>query len=193
MDAIEWLSQIFTRNTKIKNIKLRNLDNPGWWIVIEDDDFENLSEVKLLIDDDKGDNDWIICNRKEKVFDGAGDALKLYEIIKVYKQTTNTRDLTKLGSYEENFSNWLEHWYLNNCDGDWEHSYGVNILTTEERKWNIKIDLGWEEEFDLQKNICYPGIKYNIDNELGIFKAICKSDLLCETLEMFKKTLKNKT
>ena len=28
---------------------------------------------------------------------------------------------------KENMLEWLMNWYESNCDGDWEHSYGVKI------------------------------------------------------------------
>ena len=36
---------------------------------------------------------------------------------------------------------WLEEWYLNNCDGDWEHCYGIRIDTLDNPGWSVKIDL----------------------------------------------------
>lgn len=36
---------------------------------------------------------------------------------------------------------WLESWYKLNCDGDWEHSYGVKIETIDNPGWSVKIDL----------------------------------------------------
>ena len=35
----------------------------------------------------------------------------------------------------------LETWYAENCDGDWEHSYGVTIETLDNPGWSVKIDL----------------------------------------------------
>ena len=35
----------------------------------------------------------------------------------------------------------LQNWYLTNCDGDWEHSYGISINTLDNPGWTIKIDL----------------------------------------------------
>jgi hypothetical protein len=35
----------------------------------------------------------------------------------------------------------LQDWYKLNCDGDWEHSYGVSITTLDNSGWSIKIDL----------------------------------------------------
>ena len=35
---------------------------------------------------------------------------------------------------------WLMEWYNNQCDGDWEHYYGVKIDTIDNPGWNIEID-----------------------------------------------------
>lgn len=36
---------------------------------------------------------------------------------------------------------WLEAWYQQNCDGYWEHSYGIEIETLDNPGWHVKIDL----------------------------------------------------
>ena len=36
---------------------------------------------------------------------------------------------------------WLMEWYLRQCDGDWEHSYGIEIGTLDNPGWSLKIDL----------------------------------------------------
>ena len=35
----------------------------------------------------------------------------------------------------------LETWYARNCDGDWEHSFGVTIETLDNPGWAVRIDL----------------------------------------------------
>lgn len=35
----------------------------------------------------------------------------------------------------------LMQWYQSNCDGDWEHSYGIEVETLDNPGWRIKIDL----------------------------------------------------
>jgi len=35
----------------------------------------------------------------------------------------------------------LQKWYFAQCDGDWEHSYGVKIDTLDNPGWTIEIDL----------------------------------------------------
>jgi len=35
----------------------------------------------------------------------------------------------------------LQNWYLTNCNGDWEHSYGISIGTLANPGWTVKVDL----------------------------------------------------
>ena len=35
----------------------------------------------------------------------------------------------------------LENWYLSNCNGDWEHQYGVTIESLDNPGWRVLIDL----------------------------------------------------
>lgn len=36
---------------------------------------------------------------------------------------------------------WLQQWYLNECDGDWEHTYGIRIETLDNPGWAVGIEL----------------------------------------------------
>src|SRR5579885_2459995 len=36
---------------------------------------------------------------------------------------------------------WLQNWYAAQCNGDWEHQYGVKIDTLDNPGWLVKIDL----------------------------------------------------
>ncbi len=36
---------------------------------------------------------------------------------------------------------WLQAWYVTQCDGDWEHEYGVRIATLDNPGWSLSIDL----------------------------------------------------
>jgi hypothetical protein len=35
----------------------------------------------------------------------------------------------------------LQNWYESQCDGDWEHQYGVEIGTLDNPGWRVSIDL----------------------------------------------------
>jgi hypothetical protein len=36
---------------------------------------------------------------------------------------------------------WLQGWYVTQCDGEWEHEYGMSIETLDNPGWFLKIDL----------------------------------------------------
>jgi hypothetical protein len=35
----------------------------------------------------------------------------------------------------------LQRWYLDQCDDDWEHTYGVRVDTLDNPGWSVRIDL----------------------------------------------------
>lgn len=36
---------------------------------------------------------------------------------------------------------WLQHWYVGQCDDEWEHGYGVQITTLDNPGWMIKVSV----------------------------------------------------
>ena len=36
---------------------------------------------------------------------------------------------------------WLQRWYARHCDGDWEHSFGIDITTLDNPGWRVRINL----------------------------------------------------
>ncbi|MFJ9539149.1 immunity 53 family protein [Streptomyces sp. NPDC101225] len=41
----------------------------------------------------------------------------------------------------EHVLEWLQSWYSAQCDGDWEHEWGVTIETIDNPGWLVKINL----------------------------------------------------
>lgn len=41
----------------------------------------------------------------------------------------------------EHVIDWLQSWYAAQCDGDWEHGWGVEIETLDNPGWAVSIDL----------------------------------------------------
>jgi hypothetical protein len=35
----------------------------------------------------------------------------------------------------------LQKWYFSQCNGDWEHQYGISIVTLDNPGWSVQIDL----------------------------------------------------
>ena len=40
-----------------------------------------------------------------------------------------------------NVLKWLEDWYSKKCNGDWEHTFGLQINTIDNPGWSISIDI----------------------------------------------------
>jgi Immunity protein 53 len=36
---------------------------------------------------------------------------------------------------------WLQEWYKQQCNGDWEHEYGIIIKTIDNPGWSVEIEL----------------------------------------------------
>ncbi|NGX42844.1 MAG: hypothetical protein K940chlam7_01132 [Chlamydiae bacterium] len=37
---------------------------------------------------------------------------------------------------------WLMQWFKSQCDGDWEHEYGITLGTLDNPGWRLSISLG---------------------------------------------------
>jgi hypothetical protein len=35
----------------------------------------------------------------------------------------------------------LQNWYVSQCNGGWEHTYGISISTLDNPGWRLKVDL----------------------------------------------------
>lgn len=67
-------------------IKITTIDNPGWSVTIDvtGTKIESLEISYILIE--KSDNDWVGYSIVNKKFTGAGDSLKLIEIINIFRR-----------------------------------------------------------------------------------------------------------
>ena len=85
---------------------------------------------------------------------------------------------------------WLESWYLSNCNGDWEHSYGITIETTDNPGWRIKIDLNstslQNEKIEYTLNEKDENDWYGVKVENAEFVAGGDPNKLLFLIELFK-------
>lgn len=86
---------------------------------------------------------------------------------------------------------WLVQWYKRNCNGEWEHFYGIKIETLDNPGWYVRIDLSETNyqqsdvkilEDDSAEN---DWIKCSITN--NVFEGFGDSSKLENILEHFKK------
>ena len=86
--------------------------------------------------------------------------------------------------------NWLNEWYKSNCNGDWEHCYGIKIETLDNPGWWISIDL---EDTELEDQ-CFENIiiRKTEDDwmvcrvEDNVFEGSGDPSKLTNMLEVFK-------
>lgn len=45
---------------------------------------------------------------------------------------------------------WIQDWYQQQCDGDWEHENGIVIETVSNPGWHVTIDLNYTEMENLE-------------------------------------------
>ncbi|MFD4393405.1 immunity 53 family protein [Kitasatospora sp. NPDC058397] len=85
---------------------------------------------------------------------------------------------------------WLQDWYTDQCNEDWEHEWGVKIATLDNPGWTVTIDL---EETDLEE--CeYPRQDINrsthdwvwVWTSEKIFHASCGPGNLTEAITLFR-------
>jgi elongation factor P hydroxylase len=86
--------------------------------------------------------------------------------------------------------NWLNEWYKSNCNGDWEHGYGIKIETLDNPGWWVRIDLNDTE----LENKDFEKIAINSDGadwmfcrvENNVFSSSGDPNKLIKILEVFK-------
>lgn len=87
----------------------------------------------------------------------------------------------------------LQEWYQRQCDGDWEHSYGVKIDTLDNPGWLVTIDLTgteWGHLASPRKTVERSETDW-IQSEItdGKFIGVGGAGNLEEVLELFLETV----
>jgi len=83
----------------------------------------------------------------------------------------------------------LERWYAAQCNGDWEHGYGVRIDTLDNPGWKVEIDLrGTKKQYSLSARVRIDRsdndwIQYWVEKQQ--FQIACGPMNLSEVIETF--------
>jgi hypothetical protein len=59
----------------------------------------------------------------------------------------------------------LQAWYISQCDGDWEHGYGISITTLDNPGWSVSINVAKIVSEDYQEEL----LTADLSNEDWIF------------------------
>lgn len=70
----------------------------------------------------------------------------------------------------------LQEWYHSQCNGDWEHSYGITISNIDNPGWTVKIDI---RETELE-HIDFPEVSYGVGEQA---ESSGDNWLLCRRVE----------
>lgn len=141
----EWYISVLDNKTNSSTrIKIDTMDNPGWimYIDLSNTEHEYCNVEKMSITRSK--NDWIVLHITDNIFTIYSGPQNLEEIISIFKHFITYKEVCLQDArYTRNdkLIKWLEDWFLFNCDGDWEHSYGINIYVTDDYNWHVQMDL----------------------------------------------------
>ncbi|WP_406493161.1 immunity 53 family protein [Streptomyces sp. NBC_01604] len=83
----------------------------------------------------------------------------------------------------------VQAWYAANCDGEWEHEFGIRMATTDNPGWHIEIDVSETElEGVLVERVRHelPDGEWMISwSDGAVFHAACSPLALCYVDELF--------
>lgn len=89
---------------------------------------------------------------------------------------------------------WIQAWYVQQCNGDWEHGYGIRIDTLDNPGWSVRINLEdtseedrvWPERHSVHRSDDDWVEAWVQDKE---FNAACGPLNLAEALHIFRARL----
>ena len=148
-----WDSQNHSSIKTQQQFSIGTLDNPGWFLCIPLDGtkFRDVMFPKVL--NRYSEHNWFDAFVQDGCFQGAGGPFNLPEIIQVFRNWVELSDQftrAMAGSKPTNYLAsddflWLTKWFYFQCDGDWEHTYYINIDNHSETEWSVEICIAWTE------------------------------------------------
>lgn len=178
-------------------IKIDTIDNPGWSFLINLSDTTLINEKFEKIKIDISENNWVHCWTKDMQFQGGGGPCNLVDIIKFFISWSEKKILQVPSHSSDSTLYWLQKWYQFQCDGDWEHQFGIKIESLVNPGWSILIDIQETKIQDLDfHKIC---IYRTHDDWLvcevkkGVFDCQCGVYNLTEVLQIFRKWVETRT
>lgn len=93
---------------------------------------------------------------------------------------------------------WLQNWFLEQCDGNWEHEQVIKMESLDNPGWNVEIDFN-NTSIDIENDIPYKLFENGDNNWIGyqiksnIFYGVGDPLKLNLILELFKELVTNNT
>ncbi len=151
---IDWYQCYGLHRRKKNGLVVVGIDNPGWGLQVDlsDTPFQNQPFERIFID--HSDTDWISCKIANNLFDCCGGPFHLERMLKTFRewiesvqplyelQDCNSHNIPYQDEFiNKRYINWLVNWYNGNSDGDWEHHFGISLITTALSTWEIQFSL----------------------------------------------------
>lgn len=125
--------------TVIQQISISTIDNPGWRVELSlTTDHYSLRHRRILIDE--GDKNWLYHVTEKNTILLYGDQ---YKLVDIFEELAREFTISKSEGFEEFvcYIKFLQTWYANQCDGDWEHTYGIKAWVDTDGYCQCTIDL----------------------------------------------------
>lgn len=90
---------------------------------------------------------------------------------------------------------WLSGWFKQNCDGDWEHNYTINISSLDNPGWSFTADLSdteWEGKLYSSINFINDDDWFDIKSDGNTFNAFGDVSKLLFLIEHFRVFVESK-
>ncbi len=210
---LKWYKNQCDIHTRIVDmIKIDTIDNPGWALEINLQNTLLKDQIFKKVKIDRTEDNWIFCCFRNYIFEAACGSLNLIECLANFREWATSfqekelkidhhpkiipinfaQELERLNNKEDDFS-WLIRWRHTQCNGDWEHSYGVHISTLYSPGWAVLINLQDTVEELQNKEFDEVAIKRTDQNWLfcrvrkSEFEARCGALNLPEVINIFRK------
>lgn len=189
MNLLIWLQNWYQNHCDgdwehLYGVKIDTLDNPGWSVSIDLQETELENKPFCEIKTDNGDNDWIVCSVRNKIFQGMGDAGKLTDIIRIFKEWAESYILElkfledsacyDMILHQQKYQIIAKDWGLNSILVGIAENGAVFSLDTEESEENYAVYIASSPEV--------------FRKEIEIFQKFCESRSLTQSEEEEKQS-----
>lgn len=176
------------KDNQVKTVKLETLDNPGWDLTLE---LESVLTEPVLEKCIVDESDWFIKHIQSQTVSFSSDSTKLIDCLSECLKFLNLSDT--LLNENRQLILFLQDWYISQCDGDWEHLYGISITLDNSGFFEYTIDLADTKDNLDSRNFDLIGGENNFQcwKNGGKFLGRGKINFLSKSLDRFKEWVEN--
>jgi hypothetical protein len=169
MDIIRRLQSWYFKESVVASesaelVLIGTLDNPGWIVKISVAGTVLEPYMTDWFRTERTEEDWIEYRILNSKFEGHGGAKNFREILGAFFRlldsgSDSTQEVSPESSQDGSGNEvlqQLEDWYAGECNGDWEHTYGITIRTTGDSGWLVVVDLNDLNEPELEQLLLAP-------------------------------------